>query len=50
MAFWRRLGEDEELLIDTNPYILERGKKKWLAGGVISPPAMSSRCIVQLPK
>jgi hypothetical protein len=51
MAFWRRLGEDGELLIDTYPCILERGKKKRLAGGVISPPAMRSRCVVvQLPK
>jgi hypothetical protein len=51
MTFWRRLGEDGELLIDTYPYILERGKKKRLAGGVISPPTMRSRCVVvQLPK
>jgi hypothetical protein len=28
MAFWRRLGEDEELLIDTYPYILERGEEE----------------------
>jgi hypothetical protein len=32
------------------PYILERGKKKRLAGGVIRPPAMRSRCVVRLPK
>jgi hypothetical protein len=31
------------------PYILERGKKKRLAGGVIRPPARS-RCVVRLPK
>jgi hypothetical protein len=51
MAFWRRLGEDGEVLIDAYPYIVERGKKKRLAGGVIIPPAMRSRCVVvQLPK
>jgi hypothetical protein len=28
MAFWRRLGEDEELLIDTSLYTREGGEEE----------------------
>jgi hypothetical protein len=42
MLFWEEIRRMKKMLISIHPYILERGKKKRLAGGVIRPPAGAS--------
>jgi hypothetical protein len=37
MMFWEEVRRMKKMLISIHPYILERGKKKRLAGGVIRP-------------
>jgi hypothetical protein len=45
MLFWEEIRRMKKMLISIHPYILEGGKKKRLAGGVIRPPAGASRCV-----
>jgi hypothetical protein len=45
MVFWEEIRRMKKMLISIHPYILERGKKKRLVGGVIRPPPPASRCV-----